>query len=741
MSAPSQTPEAIANEQNDNSALDQQVDAAVRDVENWFVHESTSGPQYLTEEYPWQAIPFDEDDSSAYQASGSSAEDPQASVEENRIKDSARTIEQRLNGIAKARQQAENKLLVRLETEAKLQAEAAARRREDEDLRRKADEDTARRRREDDLRANAQRDEVNQTERELKAIWEEERRLRTELLRLNQIAHEALLTRVREEEVAKLALLAEAQRNRDSAEAIHVEHLARLHSEEESLRQAVARFGLRRTEVEFERQKHDLESRKLEEEKNRLAATEAMRREETVRLRQAAEERLRLEQEQLAARENELAQFTESLSRQRAELDLARQSAEEDARRVADARVRMQEAEDARRQAEQERLVLEGEIFQRAETERRSLEEVRARAAEQKRQFDASIRESTEWETQKIAELDALRFEANSRSQAYGEKERALRGELEALQLAEAAVLKRVQEIESQCLATTEAHERMTEKLVRVEQEAQARAAQEAEARLEIEERIKAETEQLRRLEHEQQQRIEEEIARRAEVESRLQQDKNRYQVEHAARIKVELRYGLGVGSAVAIGEVVSDAEAVEPDSSVDETVPVYQVGNLSDTDPRRRADAVTALARLGTDDSYDLIVNCFDDESSLVRNAAARAVYALELVRPAESFTRALKDASSERRTRIGQAIAESGLAAQAIDSLRSEDRDETYNGLCLLFTMARTGEVQALVQAVESHEDTEVRLAAIRLLKMSGQEELASEAVNRRLRSNRQT
>jgi hypothetical protein len=109
-----------------------------------------------------------------------------------------------------------------------------------------------------------------------------------------------------------------------------------------------------------------------------------------------------------------------------------------------------------------------------------------------------------------------------------------------------------------------------------------------------------------------------------------------------------------------------------------------------------------------------------------------------LEPVRPAESFTRALKDASPERRTRIGKAIAESGLATQALQGLASEDREETYNSLCLLFTMARTGEVEPLVSAIETHEDAEIRVAAVRLLKMSGQEELATAAVNRRLHPN---
>jgi hypothetical protein len=47
----------------------------------------------------------------------------------------------------------------------------------------------------------------------------------------------------------------------------------------------------------------------------------------------------------------------------------------------------------------------------------------------------------------------------------------------------------------------------------------------------------------------------------------------------------------------------------------------------------------------------------------------------------------------------------------------------------------MANTGELQPLVQAVEAHQDVEVRRAAVKLLTLAGQQEVAGAAAKRRL------
>jgi HEAT repeat protein len=144
------------------------------------------------------------------------------------------------------------------------------------------------------------------------------------------------------------------------------------------------------------------------------------------------------------------------------------------------------------------------------------------------------------------------------------------------------------------------------------------------------------------------------------------------------------------------------------------------QGANLSE-----RVAALADLAESGGDDAFRLITKSFDDPSVEVRNAAARALYHLH---PdlAASFTRALREASPERRRKIGAAIAGSGLAANAINSLTGEGRDRTYDAFSMLFLMAKAGEVQPLMQAIAKHPNHEVRLTAVKLLALSNQPQI---------------
>src|SRR5204863_5540298 len=130
-----------------------------------------------------------------------------------------------------------------------------------------------------------------------------------------------------------------------------------------------------------------------------------------------------------------------------------------------------------------------------------------------------------------------------------------------------------------------------------------------------------------------------------------------------------------------------------------------------------------TDLAEAGGEDSFGLITKSFDDPSAEVRNAAARALYSLQ---PdlAASFTRALREASPERRRKIGAAIAGSGLAANAINSLAGEGRDKTHDAFSILFLMAKAGETQPLMSAIAKHSNLEVRLTAVKLIGLSNQQ-----------------
>src|SRR6185436_14040428 len=183
------------------------------------------------------------------------------------------------------------------------------------------------------------------------------------------------------------------------------------------------------------------------------------------------------------------------------------------------------------------------------------------------------------------------------------------------------------------------------------------------------------------------------------------------------------------------VAEAASDLVDLDTDEAASVTVTPAIATYLKSVDPYKRAAAVAELARTGSADAFSRITDCFDDPSPHVRNAAARALRKLEPERTVDLFNRALETGSPERRHNIGAAIAASGVATEAIDNLISENREDTYNALSILFVMAKTGEFQPLVQAIETHESVQVRMAAIKLLTLSGQTELANAAAKRRL------
>jgi HEAT repeat protein len=154
-------------------------------------------------------------------------------------------------------------------------------------------------------------------------------------------------------------------------------------------------------------------------------------------------------------------------------------------------------------------------------------------------------------------------------------------------------------------------------------------------------------------------------------------------------------------------------------------TVPASLQHRLASHEPSERAAAVVELSHVDTDEAFQHICSAFDDESKDVRSAAARALFELRADR-AESFTRALREAGPERRREIGAAISSSGLAAESISQLTGESREKTYEAFSLLFLMAKAGEVQPLVRAIEGHPNNEVRLAVVKLLALSGQKEI---------------
>jgi hypothetical protein len=601
--------------------------------------------------------------------------------------------------------------------------------------------------------------------------------------RETKLRNEAVARRREEEELRKQAEQEAERRRLQEIEAVKAEILARSKAEEEAHRLAEGETRLRLDATALRHQAEELARKRTAMALARMKAAEAAQLAEAQRARQKAEEQHTAEVHRLRSEEENLRNASAEATRRRAEVEAARERAERDAEKLLEAKGRMQTAEEARAKAEAERLKVEAELRQRMETQERLLTEARRHAEEEQARLEDEVRRHTEAETNRLAELEVMRTKAEVEAKQRAEREQQIRSQLDSLRIADAEVRKRIEDAEVRRRAAEDAYRLVAEKVQRVETEAHASAleeeqiiskleterrnvANEALARSEQERRIKEEIEMFRRLEQEERPRIEEATLQRTSAETRLQELRERLNAEEEARQRAEEQIKLleeyqrrQIAEPVVVERQQDTLEELAPVMSAEgasawfepvlaagggaeifvaegtEQVPPAIASYLHSVDPYKRAAAVAELARSHAKDAFEMIAHCFDDHSPHVRNAAARALRKLEPNKTVDLFNKALDESSDERRRNIGSAIAASGLAAEAIDNLVSDNREATYNALSILFVMAKTGEVQPLVQAIEEHENDEVCRAVIKLLTLSGQGEVGDAALQRRV------
>lgn len=134
-------------------------------------------------------------------------------------------------------------------------------------------------------------------------------------------------------------------------------------------------------------------------------------------------------------------------------------------------------------------------------------------------------------------------------------------------------------------------------------------------------------------------------------------------------------------------------------------------------------AATISDLARLGPGDSLDVITRALDDPSAEVRTAAVRTLYDLNADLAASCLNNSLRESSHEQRRSLGAALTSSGLVKEAIDSLFDPHREKTYGAISLLFLVAKAGEIEPLMEIIEEHPSTELRLGLIKQLGLSGE------------------
>jgi len=496
---------------------------------------------------------------------------------------------------------------------------------------------------------------------------------------------------------------------------------------------------------------------RMEQASTRLTLLEQIRHHAETMVYQRADREIRLQAEIEALRRTEAAQLkrikeaeAEAQTRQRAAAE-ALELAEEAARRLAkEEEQRIEHLETIRRRAE-------ASSHERAEKERLLNSQLLAfgeAAAEQVKRI-----ERTEADLREAARK-ALQFDEDARQKS----------EHDAIRLTETAARRQVAE-ERFGSAEPQAEEMAREEEKTIAQLEIVRGAAEMtpKQRSETIQRPDAEVEALRRSEVDQSQRIQEaethlhqmrpdglqagvgeEIGDEESYQRTAVRDLNddtqplsndfpigtctaeSKQADASAEVEVPLASKDEFASSVV--ESLETFEQTSTEDSAKPLEPLQSKGNIHLTshetsivsslaesirtgEPAERADALQQLARLNDDDAFSLITSLFDDSSAEVRNTAARALYELRPNRT-DTFTCALREASTERRRQITKALVGSGLAAEAIDNLASESQEKTYDAFSILCLMAKAGEFQSILHTIEMHPNTTVKLSVIKLL-----------------------
>jgi HEAT repeat protein len=146
----------------------------------------------------------------------------------------------------------------------------------------------------------------------------------------------------------------------------------------------------------------------------------------------------------------------------------------------------------------------------------------------------------------------------------------------------------------------------------------------------------------------------------------------------------------------------------------------------VSDPESAVRAAAVASLGSIDHESVFAPVLLALADEARIVQAAAARTLTSLHFDR-ADAYVRVMETASPEMLHQVAQACIKTGIAAQAVDRLASEDRHQAYEAFSLFSLLARANETGPIMDVIENHQDEEARLCAVRVLNLAGQSSVA--------------
>lgn len=146
----------------------------------------------------------------------------------------------------------------------------------------------------------------------------------------------------------------------------------------------------------------------------------------------------------------------------------------------------------------------------------------------------------------------------------------------------------------------------------------------------------------------------------------------------------------------------------------------------VNDPEPSVRAAAVASLGSIDHESVIAPVLLALADETRIVKAAAARTLTSVHFDR-ADAYVRMMETASPEMLQQVAQACIKTGIAAQAVDRLASEDRHQAYEAFSLFSLLARANETAPIIDVIENHQNEEARLCAVRVINLAGQSAIA--------------
>ncbi|HEU5239172.1 MAG TPA: HEAT repeat domain-containing protein, partial [Pyrinomonadaceae bacterium] len=146
----------------------------------------------------------------------------------------------------------------------------------------------------------------------------------------------------------------------------------------------------------------------------------------------------------------------------------------------------------------------------------------------------------------------------------------------------------------------------------------------------------------------------------------------------------------------------------------------------VNDPAPAVRAAAVASLGSIDHESVFATVLLALADETRIVQAAAARTLSGLSFDR-ADVYVRLMETASPEMLREVAQACIKTGIVAQAVDRLASEDRQQAYEAFSMFSLLARANEMAPILNVIENHPQEEARLCAVHVISVSGQSSIA--------------